>query len=257
MAWDHPVTSGLPTIDYFISAELMEPERAQDHYSERLVALPGVGICFTKPVIPTILLRKTRRDFHLREGAIVYLSCQTIFKYLPRQDALFARIASRVPNCQFVFLITNEMVQADFEKRLERTFAAWGLSASDYCVFLPELPHLDYWNLCQRSDVVLDTIGWSGGVSTFEIIACGLPVVTLPDSLMRGRQSTAILMQLGVTDTVASSDDQFAEIAVRLGVDREWRQSIVNRIAEGSPRLYSEARPVRALEDFYRHVVVQ
>jgi predicted O-linked N-acetylglucosamine transferase (SPINDLY family) len=36
VAWGHPVTSGLPTIDYFLSSDLMEPENAQEHYSERL-----------------------------------------------------------------------------------------------------------------------------------------------------------------------------------------------------------------------------
>lgn len=70
-SWGHPVTSGLPTIDYFVSSELMEPDDGQAQYTERLVRLPGIGVCCETPKIPTALLWKTRRDFGLREDAAV------------------------------------------------------------------------------------------------------------------------------------------------------------------------------------------
>lgn len=255
MAWDYPVTSGLPSIDYCFTGTLMEPEGAQAHYSETLFPLPGIGVSYTKPSIPVALLEKSRKDFNLREDAVVYLSPQSIFKYLPGQDILFAQIARRVPRSQFLFLLTNEIVRADFEKRLERAFASLGLRAADYCVLEREVTRLDYWNLHKLSDVVLDTIGWSGGVSTFESIACGVPVVTLPGSFMRGRQSGAILTQLGVTETIARDRTEYVDIAVQLGIDSKVRQAIIARMEEGSPNLYSDTLPVRELAEFYRRVV--
>ncbi|HZR67563.1 MAG TPA: tetratricopeptide repeat protein, partial [Burkholderiales bacterium] len=45
--WGHPLTSGLPTLDYFLSADEMEPASAQDHYTERLVRLPGLGCSYS------------------------------------------------------------------------------------------------------------------------------------------------------------------------------------------------------------------
>jgi len=254
-AWDHPVTSGLPTVDYFISSDLSEPKDGQSHYSEVLVQLPGIGLCYPKPVFATALLQKTRPDWGLREEAVVYLSCQSIFKYLPSQDLLFAQIATRIPNSQFVFLVTNELVSEDFGRRLDRAFSAIGLHASDHCVLLPELPHVDFWNLLRCSDVCLDTIGWSGGISTLDAVASELPIVTIPGNLMRGRQSAAILTQTGVTDTIARSEAEYVEIAVRLGLDQEWRQNVIDRMVAGYPELYSDTRCVRALEDFYLYVV--
>jgi protein O-GlcNAc transferase len=254
MAWDYPVTSGLPTIDYSFTGELMEPEGGDQHYSEKLVRLPGVGVCYTKPVIPTALLMKSRSDFGLREDAVIYLSPQTVFKYLPQQDRLFAQIAQGVPNAQLVFLVTNEVLVADFRKRLERAFAAVGLNAADHCALMPEVSALDYWNLLRLSDVVLDTIGWSGGVSTFDAVACGTPIVTLPGKFMRGRQSYAILTQLGVTETIAADANEYVDIATRLGTDRQWRQDVIDRMVAGYSNLYSDTRSVRALEDFYRRV---
>jgi predicted O-linked N-acetylglucosamine transferase (SPINDLY family) len=251
VAWDSPLTSGLPTMDYFLSSELMEPEDAQHHYSEELVTLPGVGVCFTKPVIPKVILTKKRRDFGLREEAVIFLSCQSIFKYLPEQDVVVAQIAKQVPNSQFVFLVTNEVVENDFRNRMARAFAALGLRADHHCIWMREMDMLDFWNLNLICDVALDPVGWSGGVTTFEAVACGLPVVTQPGRLMRARHSYAILTQLGVTETIARDTGEYVNIAVRLGLDIQCRQSVIDRMVAGYPRLYSYTHCVRALEDFY------
>ena len=250
VAWDTPLTSGVPAVDYFLSSDMMEPRDASGHYSEALVRLPGVGVCFEKPVIPTMILSKSRNDFGLRNDALVYLCCQSIFKYSPEQDEVVARIAKQVPNSQFVFLITNEVVEIDFRARMDRAFAEMGLRAEKHCVWLHEMDLLEYWNLLRLGDVSLDTLGWSGGVSTFEALACGLPVVTLPGGLMRARHSSAILTQLGVAETIARDAAEFVEIAVRLGLDSEWRHAVIGRLSAGYPDLYSDSRSVKALEDF-------
>jgi protein O-GlcNAc transferase len=256
VVWDiPPMTSGMPTMEYFLSSDLMESHGAQEYYSEELVRLPGVGVCFPKPVIPTVILPKEKGDFGLRENSALYISCQSVFKYLPKEDDLIAQIALKVPNSQFVFLVTNEVVKADFASRMKRAFAAVNLQADDYCVWLPEMDLLDFWNLHLIADVALDPVGWSGGVTTFEAVACGLPVVTLPGNLMRARHCYAILTQLGVTDTIARDDAEYVEIAVRLARDELWRRTVVERMRVGYPNLYSDTRCVRALEDFYLRAV--
>jgi len=255
VTWGHPTTTGLRTVDYFISSETMEPGNRNEHYSEQILTLPGVGVCYDRPAIPWKLTTRTRHDFNIREDAIVYLCCQSVFKYLPAQDALFAEIAQRVPTAQFVFLSPNPAVSAHLHSRLSLAFSAAGLDASESCVILPEVRPVDYWNLNIVSDVFLDTIGWSGGVTTFEAIACALPVVTVPGTFMRGRHSFAMLSQLNVTETIASNEAEYVDIAVRLGLEREWRLDVRQRMTKKSGLLYSDARCIASLNDFIERVV--
>ena len=210
---------------------------------------------YSKPVIPTALLQKTRQDFRLRDDAVLYLCCQEARKFLPQQDALIAQIARRVPNSQFVFLVRNSFVGTNLRQRLDRAFSAAGLQANDHCVLLSELDRFSFWNLLLLGDVFLDAIGWSGGVTTFEAIACRLPVVTLPGLLMRSRQSAAIFTQLGTVDTVAHDTQEYVEIAIRLGLERQWRKEIRQRMASSYPSLYSDKRCVGALEQFFERTV--
>src|SRR6185369_581127 len=150
-----------------------------------------------------------------------------LFKYLPQHDDVFARIAKRLPAAQFIFLTPRDAIGKIFLERLDRAFAAEGLKASDHCIVHPALLPHDYLNLNVVSDVFLDSLEWSGGVTALEAIACGLPIVTLPGPYMRGRHSYGILTQLGVTETIARDKAEYVEIAARLGQDKKWRDEVL------------------------------
>jgi len=247
-AWGHPVTSGLPTIDYYLSSDLMEPPNAQAHYSETLIRLPNLGVSYPKPAVTKVT--KTRADFQLRDDAVVYLCCQAPFKYLPQHDFIFTEIANRIPQSQFVF------IRADVIKsRLQRAFATAGLKSEDYCIFLPVQARHDYLILNLLSDVYLDSLGFSGGNTTFDALACNLPVVTCPGEFMRGRLSYAMLRMSSMTETIAANEAEYIEIAVRLALDQTWRGKIVERIKETHHRLFEDEACVAGLEAFYKQVV--
>jgi predicted O-linked N-acetylglucosamine transferase (SPINDLY family) len=253
-AWGHPVTSGIPTIDYYLSSDLMEPENAQQHYTEQLIRLPQIGICYAQPSSPSVV--RSRTEFGLRQDATLYLSFQSPYKYLPQFDCVFAQIAQRVPQAQFLFLRHHSACVVErFQRRMQCAFAKLGLNSTNYCLFLPKLDRDRFWSLNQVCDVALDALEWSGGNSTLEAIAFGLPVVTLAGQFMRGRHSTAMLQRSGVTETIAHTPAEYVEIAARLGLDLDWRRSISARLQAGHDRLYDDRECVRALEAFFTQVV--
>jgi protein O-GlcNAc transferase len=247
-SWGHPETSGLPTIDYFLSSDLMEPAGAEASYTERLVRLPNLSIHYAPPDVTPAA--PDLAALGVRASAVKYLCCQSLYKYLPRDDDVFARIAAAVPDAQFLFIRHHAApeVTALMQRRLATAFAARGLDAARHVVFVPSLDSPHYAGLNAACDVYLDSLEWSGGNTTLEAATAGLPIVTLPGRLMRGRHSAAILAMMGLEETVARDKDDYVALAVRLGQNVDWRKRIAAEVAARRERLYGDATPVRALE---------
>jgi protein O-GlcNAc transferase len=253
-SWGHPDTSGLPTISYFLSSDLMEPVDADDHYTEKLIRLPNLSIYYTPlDFSPTTMNRET---FNLPQKCVLYLCCQSLNKYLPQYDEIFPRIAKEVSDCQFVFIShKSSYVTEQFRRRINKSFNKFGLRADNYAIFLPRLDAREYNAINSLTDIYLDSIGWSGCNSTFEAIAHNLPIVTLPGELMRSRHSSAMLTMMGVTETIASLLDDYIALSIRLGADLEWRKQISNKIAANKHRVYRDKACINALEDFLERIV--
>jgi protein O-GlcNAc transferase len=253
-SWGHCDTSGLPTIDYYISSEFMEPPDADNHYTEKLIRLPNLSVHYAPLDIPPSEI--TRKTFGLRPEATLYLCAHSVFTHLPQYDDVYPRIAQKVIDCQFLFIADkSKHITKQLQLRLNQSFNKFNLYAEKYLVFLPFLDASRYHAINCLSDVRLDTIGWSGCNSTFEALACNLPLVTLPGTLMRQRHTMAILSMIGVTETIASDIDEYVSLAVRLGKDTEWRRYISDKIAANKHIVYRDKTCITALEDFLENTV--
>ncbi len=255
VAWGQPETTGMPTLDYFLSSDLTEPPDGAAHYNERLVRLPHLGLCYLPEPLPA--LRLDRAALGLHPTAPVYWSGQALYKYRPMYDAVFPRIAAAVGPCQFVFIgfAKSRAVTAAFRERLGVAFAAFGMDAERYCVVLPPMSPERFVAAAGVADVLLDTPGWSGGKSTLDCLAQDPAIVTLPGRFMRGRHTEAILRRIGCQATIAGSLDEYVAIAARLGLDVEWRTQVRQAVARGKAAAFRDLEYVRALETFLAQAV--
>lgn len=252
----HPETSGLPTIDYHLSSALMEPENGQEHYTETLIRLPNLAVYYSPiEVQPTLL---TKQDLGLRDTDILFWCCQSLYKYLPQHDDIFPRISQKIKNSRFVFIKhlgdNSEVVTKTFLKRLSYAFKSFDLDYKNHCVFLSRLDKSEFAGVTAIADIFLDTIEWSGNNTAMESAAFHVPMVTFPGSMMRGRHVMAILKRMGIDETIASSKDEYIEIAARLAKDRNYRQQVATKIAKNKHKLYNDLAPIKSLETFLSQV---
>jgi predicted O-linked N-acetylglucosamine transferase (SPINDLY family) len=103
---------------------------------------------------------------------------------------------------------------------------------------------------------MLDTLHWSGGNTSLDALACGLPIVTLPGALMRGRQTAGMLEVIGVADLIAADRDDYLRIACRLAGDAGWRNELRERITRAQSRLFDDSAPIERLQAFLQEVAV-
>jgi predicted O-linked N-acetylglucosamine transferase (SPINDLY family) len=250
VSWGHPETTGYDTMDAFLSNALMEPPGSAAHYTEDLVLLPNLSTYYDPGGAAPA--PAGRAALGLRESATVYWSGQAIYKYLPQFDGVFPEIARGAGDCQFVFIefAKSRAVTNLLRTRLDRAFAEAGLEAADYCVFLPPMDQQGFLAAVGEADVVLDTIGWSGGRSTLDCLGQDPAIVTLEGGLMRGRHTAAILRRMQATETIAQSVEDYVSTAVHLGQNPARRRAIRDKVSANKQRVYCDGAYVAALEAF-------
>lgn len=241
--WGHPVTTGHRTIDGFVSCAAMESANGAAHYVEPLLLLPGIGTCYRAPPLPDA---GSREKFGLPGDAGLFLCPQSLFKIHPDNDVLLAAVLAANARARLVlFEGRHPKVTAAFVQRLRIALDAHGV-APERIAMLPAMSHDDYLRVNLLCDAMLDTLHWSGGNTTLDALACGLPVVTLPGAFMRGRQSTAMLRLAGVHELIASDEADYVAIASRLVRDRAWRDELAARIDAGRSLVFDRPEPVEA-----------
>jgi CRISPR-associated protein Csy1 len=250
--WGHPTTTGLPSIDWYLTCGAMEPEGGEAHYRERLVPLPGLGTRYERP---SGAEGAGREDLGLPADRRLYLVPQSVFKIHPDNDSLIADVLAADPGSAAVMFAAGPRALIDaFVRRLKPAFASRGLATGRDLVFLPAMKHPAYLAVNRACDVMLDTLHWSGGNTSLDAIAMGLPVVTLPGALMRGRQSAAMLRMAGLPELVAQDGPGYVRLAVGIARDRERREAISDAMRRGSDALFGQAAPVAALASFLEDV---
>nr|CAX83909.1 TPR repeat protein [uncultured bacterium] len=247
----HPVTSGLDSIGYFLSSDLMEPKDAQGHYTEWLIRLPHLASCYPKPRVEL-----ARQPSGFESGRVNFVNLQSLFKLLPQHDELFSRIAAEVIGSRFFFIGISEAVNGMFMARLNRAFGRYGLDAGEYCRILPRMPQEEFFGLARCADVILDGIAWSGNNSSLEALAFDVPIVTLPGEMFRARHTYGILRRMGVEESIAFTPEQFVEKGVRLAEESAERRELSLRIRESKGVLYEDPEVPEALGHWLQSLTV-
>jgi CRISPR-associated protein Csy1 len=230
----------------------MEPADAQSHYNEKLLLLPGIGTRYRMPEIPAESKHKTRADFQLPEGKVLYLFPQSLFKVHPDTDRLLVDVlAQNIDATLVMFASHSPGVTQRFVARMHRAFEAAHLPSAGRVKILPGLGHGDYKRVNQLCDVMLDSLHWSGGNTSLDALAAGIPIITLPGTMMRGRQSGAMLKMIGLDELVVADVNDYVSLAVALGRDSARRHQLSEKICANRHGLFDDPRPAGQLNALF------
>lgn len=250
LAYGHPVSSGSQNIDYFLGADALEPDHAQNHYCEKLLRLPGLG---TQPAPPPVAgdgawLREKSPD------KPVLLCLQNLIKLVPEFDRILARIAAR-SGARIVLFDRCAHLGQVFMRRLAPAFAAEGLIAEDSVELMPLRAYSEFLGGVQAADLVLDTPWFCGGGTSLDALGVGTPVVTLEGPMARGRQTAGMLRLLGLDELITADADTYVELVVALCADKKRRDGLRLRILQRAEKLFNDPAPLAALQVFLRRAV--
>jgi protein O-GlcNAc transferase len=252
-SWGHPDTSGLPTLDYYVSADCFEPADAQDHYSEQLILLPHLGNRIQPLGLTSSDPGFAAMNIDLERPILVCPG--TPFKYQPAHDHVFAEIARRIPDAQLVFFRPSVATLANLlEVRITKQFEAAGLNVSDHVRFIRWLNFYEFHCLLRHADVMLDTIGFSGYNTAVQAIECGLPLVTREGRFLRGRLASGVLRRMDLTELIVQTKADYVSLVVRLVTDRDYQAHIRHEIQHRRSVLFDDLSSMGPFQDFLESV---
>jgi predicted O-linked N-acetylglucosamine transferase (SPINDLY family) len=214
--------SGIPAIDYFIVDPYLLPKNAQSYYREKLWRLPRTYLAIDgfEIEVPTL----SRRDFDIPDDAVVFLSAQTGQKRNPNTVRLQLRILKATPNSYLLIkgwgddtIIQDLFLNLAREEEVD--FSHLRFLKVDQNEFIHRA------NL-QIADVILDTYPYNGATTTLEAMWMGVPIVTRLGQQCAARNSYTFLAQVGLTDGIATTDDEYVHWGTRFGNEPRLRQKV-------------------------------
>ena len=220
------ITSGVPAIDFYLTSSHWEPKGEIDHhYTEHPLRLPTPPYFFLPDVKnpnPGI-----RADLNIGEDTHLYLCNHTLYKYHPDFDELLADILKMDPKALVVLLYAPD--DPWWSLLLKRWSARVG-EMMQRVRALPRMTRTNYLGIVQAADVILDAPHHSSGITAYEALFLGTPLITSRSPFMRGGMTAGLYEMLGAPELVAANATAYTELAVQVASDRDTRSGIAQRL---------------------------
>lgn len=206
-------TTGLATMDYFVSDPWSSPAGQERYYVEKLLRLPHTRFCYEPPeYMPGVSPLPAEKMGHITFGCLNNLS-----KLNENVLALWSEVLRAVPGAN-LRLQAAALDDAPNRARFGELCARHGIAPARLQLrgFVPiEEAPAGYAEI----DIALDPFPFCGGMTSLEALWLGVPVITLAGETIAGRQSASMLMNLELPELIARSAEQYVASAARLARD--------------------------------------
>jgi len=206
-------TTGMSAIDWYLGDARMLPPGAEAGLVEGAWRLPRPCFAYDPPremPEPGILPA-------LKRGYVTFASFSRLVRINDSVIETWSRILSQVKNAR-LFLNALPFVDAEARAGMAARFAAHGIA--------PERLDLRYtrpqpatWSAYRDVDIALDPFVHNGGVTSFEALWMGVPVVSKRDRAPLGRYGDCLLGALGMDDWCSDTVEGYVERAVAAAAD--------------------------------------
>jgi predicted O-linked N-acetylglucosamine transferase (SPINDLY family) len=204
-------SSGMSAMDYRLSDPHFDPPGTDlSCYSEKTIRLPKTYWCY-QPAGPA---DEPSASPVLKNNFITFGCLNGFAKVSPPALDLWTKILLAISNSRMILHAAPGTHVQETAQRFEDA----GVSKSRL-TFVPWQPWSQYTQICSQIDIALDPFPYAGGITTCAMLWMGVPVVTLSGKTAVGRGGRSILSNLGLTELIASTPDQYAKIAIELAQD--------------------------------------
>ena len=212
-------TTGLETMDYWISDQILHPDDTCELATETIYRLPRCCLVYQPPVdAPPVAHRDPAQP-------IVFGSFNQIAKTSPQAVRLWAQVLRAVPNSRLL-IKTNQLADSAVRDQLRAQFQQQGIDPQRLILRQRTAAHRDHLATYGEVDIALDTVPRTGGSTTADALWMGVPIVSLAGPRFIQRLSASMLHAVGLEELVAHSEQRYVDTAVSLARDHQRRQQL-------------------------------
>ena len=208
-----PGTSGAPFLDYLVADAQVVPPAEREHYSERLIVLPGSyqpndDQRLIAPEAPT------RSALGLPDDGFVFCCFNNIYKIGPREFDIWMRLLDSVEGSVLWLLRPAPVAEANLaNEATKRGIDPARLVYADWAAPADNLARL------ARADLFLDTFAYNAHTTASDALWAGLPLVTRPGRAFAARVASSLLNAVGLPELIAEDDAAYETLALDLARD--------------------------------------
>ena len=264
--WGHSETSGIDTIDYFISSEYFEKDYSisQTHYSEKLILLKSLGTYYISPHILFVDNHesyikgnkqfKSRKQFGFLDNTQIqtthenlYVCLQTFYKLTPEFEICISRILELDPNG--IVLLSNTFPFC--KSHLIRMKKNIGIDKLKRLRWFGSLEKDEFLNLVSISDVCLDPFPFGGCNTSYDAFAYNIPVITMTGDYLHGRFTYGLYKKMGIYECIANNVEEYAQLASNIGTNEKLRHKINRNIEMRKHLIFQEQESVNEWNELF------
>lgn len=208
----YPDTTGVCGIDYRIVDSVTDPIGDADNFAtEELIRMERGFLCYSPPSGVGTISPLPAQD----NSFITFGSFSNMAKINPDMIALWSKLLQDNPSAKLL-LKNKALSEEEGRDIIKKRFEVHGIDGSRLILVgmtTKTLDHLDYYS---KIDIALDTFPYNGTTTICEALYMGVPMIGLCGKTHASRVGASLLSRVGLEQLVASSPQQYLQIASAL-----------------------------------------
>ena len=245
----YTATTGLNTIDYFLSDKICMPED-NSSFTEKIIRLENC-LCYAPGVVRDIppagiVAPVMKNDF------VTFGSFNNFAKVSDEVLQAWRAILEQVEDS--VLIIKSKICSIEQGREIVRERLNKMSLPIDRIALRPYSP--DYLEQYREIDIALDTFPYTGGLTTCEALYMGVPVISLRGKSHGARFTTSILSAADLPELIAKNSMDYVKKIVNLAKHKEfiagYHKELRGHLLKSD--LMNSKKYMRELENCYRAV---
>lgn len=252
--WGHSETSGIDTIDYYISSEWFSKNIVLEgnYYSEKLILMSSLSTYYVSPHKLFISSNKdfmvskkrfkTREELGFKKDDHLYCCLQTFYKFNEDFEITLGKIIELDPKA--IILLSNTFPFC--KSHLFRLRKRLGEEKLLHMRWYHSLDKLDFLNIVSICDVCLDPFPFGGCNTSYDAFDYHVPVITYPSDYLHGRFTYGLYSKMGLSncECIARDNNEYAKLAVEMGINEKLKHKMQRNIEMNKYKIFQEDESV-------------